>query len=454
MKKYDYAERYLNVLKKVKSPLWDISLKMNQENPTFSPIENVMAQVGGPVIYLYILWVLKEAEKKHIKRLYFLARDGQIFYEVAKIICEHRNIDIDCRYLYCSRLAWRVPQYFLMKESCLDYICQRSMNLSIQKIFDRTLLDDRQVNDLCIKLGIDKSNMHRVLNHDELAPLRNRLYNSAEFLEAVYSKSEEMFDSTIKYMEQEGLLDEIKFALVDTGWVGSMEKSLGELLSYKKKKPKSIVGFYFGMFQEPKDTCHEYQSFLFSANKGLWRKTVFNNNLLECMCGASHGMTVGYKEIDGKWEPVFSSEKNLNSVNWNVNRNHRIICKYAEYACAQDKNINISYSDSIKLVSKLAEIFMMRPTKEEADQYGRYLFSDDMTENGVIELAPKLSKGDIFGEDFIPKVWKRIFVKDTIKRQTKSYWIEGSIVRSNIGLKSWHRFNNFLWHLLQYGIYN
>ena len=75
MKKYDYAERYLNVLKKVKSPLWDISLKMNQENPTFSPIENVMAQVGGPVIYLYILWVLKEAEKKHIKRLYFLARD-------------------------------------------------------------------------------------------------------------------------------------------------------------------------------------------------------------------------------------------------------------------------------------------------------------------------------------------------------------------------------------------
>lgn len=443
--------KYLDILKRYDKRLWDAAIQQEKIRQSYDCVERVMAQVGGVSIYLYILWVIKEAEKRNIKKLYFLARDGQIFFEVAKILCRENDIDIDCQYLYCSRLAWRVPRYFLMQEKCLDYICQRSMNLSIDKMFERTLLEESQVKKFCEELKISQEDRKRILDYDEVYRIKEKFRGSKTFLRSVYEKSRIEYKNTINYLEQEGLTEKKRFAIVDTGWVGSMQESLSELLSCHEKKQIVVEGFYFGMFRIPKDNSQKYYAYLFSNNKGLWRKVRFNNNLLECMCGATDGMTLGYENRGGIWQPRFANQRNLNSDRWNVKANHILVVQYAEYMCRKGKLIDIPYKESQKITGKLMEAFMMRPTRDEAESYGRYLFSDDITEKGVLELAPCLNKIDLLGEDFLPKVLKRLFVKDTVRRQTKSYWIEGSIKRSGTKLEAWHYFNSMLWHLLQFG---
>ncbi|MFR8070732.1 MAG: hypothetical protein ACLU79_15910 [Clostridium sp.] len=443
-------EKYLNILKRYNKELWAVAVWQEQQHQ-YDSIERVMAQVGGVSIYLYILWVIQEAKKRNIKRLYFLARDGQIFFKVAKIICKKKNIDIECRYLYCSRIAWRIPQYFLMQEKCLDYICQRSMNLNINKMFERTSLAEEQIQQFCELLNIEEKDRERLLNYNEANIIKEKLRKSRIFLETVYEKSKIEYANTIQYLQQEGLTDNEHFAIVDTGWVGSMQESLSELLSYYKKKPIVTEGFYVGLFQTPKDSFQKYYPYLFSSNRGLWEKVRFNNNLLECMCGATDGMTVGYEKVNNIWKPRFASVHNLNSDRWDIEANHALVVQYAECMCCSNTIFDITYRESKKITGKLMEAFMMHPTKDEAESYGRYLFSDDMTEKGVLELAPSLEKLELFGEDFIPKILKRLFIKDIMKKQTKSYWIEGSIKRSGTKLEKWHNFNSLLWHILQFG---
>jgi predicted HAD superfamily hydrolase len=48
-----------------------------------APIVDVAAGVAAPLLSAYVLWVLASAQREGLKRLYFLARDGEILYLLA-----------------------------------------------------------------------------------------------------------------------------------------------------------------------------------------------------------------------------------------------------------------------------------------------------------------------------------------------------------------------------------
>ena len=52
------------------------------------------------------------------------------------------------------------------------------------------------------------------------------------------------------YLEQEGLLDKEKSALVDSGWVGSMQKTLNMVLN-KLGREETLTGYYWGLYELP-----------------------------------------------------------------------------------------------------------------------------------------------------------------------------------------------------------
>ena len=110
-----------------------------------------------------------------------------------------------------------------MQEKCLDYICQRSMNLNINKMFERTSLAEEQIQQFCELLNIEEKDRERLLNYNEANIIKEKLRKSRIFLETVYEKSKIEYANTIQYLQQEGLTDNEHFAIVDTGWVGSMQ---------------------------------------------------------------------------------------------------------------------------------------------------------------------------------------------------------------------------------------
>lgn len=53
-------------------------------------------------------------------------------------------------------------------------------------------------------------------------------------LERIYEKSDAAYETTIGYLRQEGLLDNVRYAIVDSGWVGTIQKSMQTLLAQEK----------------------------------------------------------------------------------------------------------------------------------------------------------------------------------------------------------------------------
>src|SRR5208283_710151 len=65
--------------------------------------------VVGPIVSAYVLWILEQARKAGLERLYFLSRDGYILHRVAQRLAPAVGASIDLRYIYASRQAWHLP---------------------------------------------------------------------------------------------------------------------------------------------------------------------------------------------------------------------------------------------------------------------------------------------------------------------------------------------------------
>jgi hypothetical protein len=67
---------------------------------------DVAAGVAAPALAGCVVWVLREARSRGVRRLRFLSRDGQVLYELARRIAPRLDIDLDLEYVYSSRLTW------------------------------------------------------------------------------------------------------------------------------------------------------------------------------------------------------------------------------------------------------------------------------------------------------------------------------------------------------------
>ena len=94
--------------------------------------------VLAPALNGFVVWVLQNAVKSGIERLYFLARDGYFMYRIAQRYCEELCLPVECVYLCCSRYSLRIPTYHTDMEEALSYICRGGIDVTLQKILDRS----------------------------------------------------------------------------------------------------------------------------------------------------------------------------------------------------------------------------------------------------------------------------------------------------------------------------
>ena len=65
------------------------------------------------------------------------------------------------------------------------------------------------------------------------------------------SHSKEAYGTAIGYLTQEGLLEPVSYALVDSGWIGTIQQSIEHLLR-QKQPDRKLEGYYFGLYEIPK----------------------------------------------------------------------------------------------------------------------------------------------------------------------------------------------------------
>ena len=393
----------------------------------------------APVLIEFTAWTLQKAVGSGKKRLYFLARDGWQMYLVARELVKAMGLDIDCRYLRVSRYALRVPEYHLLGEKCLDRICIGGIDVTFEKIMKRAALTDSQAMEIAMLCGW-QSRYKNILNYQEIVSLKSELYEQKKLFEYIYQHSREAYPAAVGYFRQEGLLDDIPYAFVDSGWTGTQQQSLKNLLA-SIKPDISAEGYYFGLYETPDSAAASsllYHGFYFMPENGLKRKVYFSNSLFEAVTSSPEGMTLGYSEHGKEYFCVFDMSENVNAAK--IKADSDALKKYLPLLCNICNNNkmrsgqpgkSLFFKNSkeerrrIKMLYRLMSLWMGNPTKAEVEAFGSLLFSDDMLEGALQSVSKDLSESDIKNQRFMRKLLIMLGIKKEVIHE--SAWIEGTI---------------------------
>lgn len=399
--------------------------------------------VLAPAMVLYTEWLLKCALADGKKRLYFLARDGYLMYETAKELCRIQELSVDCRYLYCSRYALRSGEFQFLGEKGLDYILSGGYRVTLEKLLGRAGLGWEEVKETGKELGLG-NRPEEILSYEQIKAMWPVLANSPLFMEKVRKLGEEAYPLVTGYLRQEGLLEDIPYGIVDSGWTGSIQKSLQSLLKKEGYQGKTD-GYYFGMYEYGNGMERErYHTYYFKPEGGMRRKVHFCNNLFECIYSSPEGMTRGYEKTDKGYVPVTEGTENPNRNRIEQSRELLLsyLKLYEEEQRAERRDHRKSREEpegrssnrkETRVLGRLFASFMGYPDREEAECFGCYFFDDDVTGEEISPVAARVTAG-MLKENRIGRLVFR-YLKDKKHPELLSAWPEGSIVRSGIDVE-------------------
>lgn len=377
------------------------------------------AYVTAPVLFCYVDYVIVNAEKQGIKKIYFLARDGYILKAVADVMIKSRKLKIETCYLYVSRYALRNALYFKC-DTVEDFenagFFGRCAVQSAENTLKRAGLEEGQRVEVYRKIGFD-GDEKRIMDDAEYDDFCKLLKSDKELFSDIKNNSREKYENIIGYFEQSGLFENKRIALVDSGWLGSVQRTLTELIMDKTDIGR-ITGYYFGLYRKKSDS---YRSFLFDISDAYRYVPTFCNNLFECFCSAPHGMTIGYNKTENGIQPV-TPEVNGYIADAAAMQTDTAV-RFTAYAC--ESNINISEKQLKQLAAKLIKALMYKPDKEEAEIYGVFPFCDDATEISVQPLACDCGKS-IDNILFLNRVLRKR-KGQSIYPDKGMFWLYGSI---------------------------
>ena len=407
-----------------------------------SDYDRIFLHVFAPTIVSYVAWVIEQAVSSGKKRLYFLARDGWLMLFVAKQLVKSRGIDIELRYLKVSRYSLRMAEYMILGKKCLDTVCVGGIDISFRKIMMRAALTEEEI--ITIAKAIDyEDKLDLSLNYTQIQEIKKKLAAVDLFFQYVYHHAKECYKSTVGYLRQEGLLDDVPYSIVDSGWIGTTQMSLEHLLSNESGGEKTIDGYYFGVYEIPKDTKKDrYHGYYIRPGRDIQRKTRFSVCLFESVFSSPEGMTYGYEKSDrmGQYVPIESGPDNPNKEI--MLRNKKLIEIYLR---AYIESSDFNGGNCAKQIEDLLNLCMGNPTGPEAKMLGELKFCDDVLELQMQNVAAEWDENEIERQRFLNKVLIKLDIKEGELHE--SGWPEGSIV--NLGQRSGIRQE----HLYKYFMY-
>lgn len=141
--------------------------KIIREEHTLNIPAKIGASLGAMTLFPYVQWILKQSAAKNIDRLYFMARDGYILKKIADAVIAYQDLQVQTKYIYSSRKAWRLEKYETEKREMLVRYLLQEMDFSD----DKFALVDLHGTGLTIEYLVDilsdyKSIMLRVFYYD------------------------------------------------------------------------------------------------------------------------------------------------------------------------------------------------------------------------------------------------------------------------------------------------
>ncbi|NJN20657.1 MAG: hypothetical protein HC812_04995 [Leptolyngbya sp. RL_3_1] len=114
------------------------------QSPASPALTELIASVVAPFLTSYVAWVLQDAQARGLKRLYFVARDGQILLKIAETLGQSMATP-ECHYLYGSRQAWFLPSVTAINRQALDWLVLPGHSQVLRHLLRRVGLDPEAI---------------------------------------------------------------------------------------------------------------------------------------------------------------------------------------------------------------------------------------------------------------------------------------------------------------------
>ncbi|MFP4134825.1 MAG: hypothetical protein ACLFTJ_11815, partial [Halothece sp.] len=409
-------------------------------------LASLATNVIAPLLTSYVAWVLEDAYKKGIERLYFVARDGQILLKIAHTLAKYQ-LAPECRYLYASPqvlflasitevipfskgIGWGdfpIVQNGITQDS-LDWLFIQGQSNTLIDVLKRLNIEPREIENVLKKYNFephswnqpiqskDKERFWKVLQHPEVKSI-------------ILRKAKTARDLTLEYLSQEGLFSSPQWALVDLGWTLKCQRSLKQLLN------QDVTGYYFGILRDSLTTLEAgaYKAFLqqdvLSKPKPSQTEIIFRNQSLiqQVFTIADHPTVIGYAKPEGDIvKPVLKSiakvEENSKKL---ISSLHQKIIAYAE-ELGKTHLLNEEVEELKRCAVINTVTFLSQPNATEVQVIKALQTAEHQNESQLTPIACQLKITDIPHH-----ISHMNSLKQPKEFTSNCSWIEGSIALSN-----------------------
>lgn len=222
----------------------------------------------GPLIGVFVQRVVELCEKKNVTKIFFLSREGWTFkryWEQAMGLLYPAGNLPEIEYLYVSRMALAGAScaYQGLTKTNAGIAFLPSGNRDFTDVCRIFSLDHVRFEEHLQRFGLRAdtciSHIHDGYEQENQLKFEAMLEDDA-FQEEVKRQCKDSNKAMIRYFENVGFFDHDDVAIVDIGWLGSIQRFLFEAIAHRDDKP----------------TCH---GLLFGATRGIPYHTADKNRI-------------------------------------------------------------------------------------------------------------------------------------------------------------------------------
>jgi FMN phosphatase YigB (HAD superfamily) len=253
--------------------------------------------VFGPLMLVFMSWLIRHEALARVERLYFLAREGDVLVRIYRLIRERYGWDHlpEGRYFHVSRqtaIAAALAQEFRPE---LVTAAGRYVGTVQGLLWNRagfTAPAHLQLDRVAVRLPGDVEVVERIMT--DLEP-------------EIAVHAADMQRRLLAYARQEGLDPDVACGVVDVGYSATIQRMMQTALG------RPLVGFYLAALDKANAVAAEGGSAFGCLCENVATLTAsmpaLNHSLsVEAFLTAAHGQVVGYDTAGDRVEPLFKAD--------------------------------------------------------------------------------------------------------------------------------------------------
>ena len=277
--------------------------------PTFSPPPDPAPPLARYVSVLmlgFTLFILAEARRQGIDRIYFTARDGYLPLAIAKRITARTGEDLTLRYLEVSRQSIVLPGLGDDPAQLAELLGSTGRGRPLAAILEPLGIEPDRTAPLLAAVGIDPAQIADDKAGREAARRLTEVGDAT--LQAALRRRQE---DARGYLEQVGFLAPGRRMVVDVGWRGSVQRQLARLAGLAEP---DLFGCYLGLLPDamrPEVSPRNAAGYLFAFGhpRPLMDIVLDGYILFELFFSAPHGSVAHYTAGESGFVAVHAKEQ-------------------------------------------------------------------------------------------------------------------------------------------------